>query len=72
MVAPLEHCGIGRSGWRKSSRCIEGNCCVEVAMTDWAVAVRDSKDPSGPVLAFDPTVWQVFMDEVRAGMLDQR
>ncbi|SDC72761.1 DUF397 domain-containing protein [Actinokineospora iranica] len=37
--------------WRKSSRSV-GNPeqCVEVAYLDSAVAVRDSKNPTGPVM----------------------
>ena len=26
------------------------------------VAVRDSKDPAGPVLAFDPRAWRSFVE----------
>jgi hypothetical protein len=34
--------------------------CIEVASTARTVAVRDSKDPSGPALAFAPSGWQAF------------
>ncbi|BEL08563.1 hypothetical protein Q0Z83_067540 [Actinoplanes sichuanensis] len=46
--------------WRKSRRSANGNC-VEVANQDGSVFVRDSKNPSGPVLAFDVTVFRVFL-----------
>ncbi|MBW4702728.1 MULTISPECIES: DUF397 domain-containing protein [unclassified Micromonospora] len=49
--------------WHKSTRS-SGNSgdCVEVADNlPGVVAVRDSKDPSGPVLAFDPTTWRSFV-----------
>ncbi|MFI0405490.1 DUF397 domain-containing protein [Actinomadura sp. 3N508] len=37
--------------WRESSRSGDsGGSCVEVASMRNAVAVRDSKDPGGPVL----------------------
>ncbi|GAA2639471.1 DUF397 domain-containing protein [Actinomadura fulvescens] len=37
--------------WRKASRSsAEGDNCVELANRADAVAVRDSKDPHGPVL----------------------
>ncbi|MEU8123241.1 DUF397 domain-containing protein [Spirillospora sp. NPDC049024] len=37
--------------WRKSSYTgSNGGNCVELADADGAVAVRDSKDPDGPVL----------------------
>ena len=29
--------------------------------------VRDSKNPSGPVLIFPPAAWDAFVREVRAG-----
>ncbi|MGQ0774615.1 MAG: DUF397 domain-containing protein [Pseudonocardiales bacterium] len=57
--------------WRKSSRTnggVDGNC-VEVAELADQVAMRDSKDPVGPVLAFPRTQWGVFLGGVRAGQL---
>ncbi|WP_084262877.1 DUF397 domain-containing protein [Actinomadura formosensis] len=37
--------------WRKASRSHDdGDQCIEVACTLDLVAVRDSKDPNGPVL----------------------
>jgi hypothetical protein len=54
--------------WRKSSYSgSNGGNCIEVAATPDAVAVRDSKNPHGPVLAFGPQDWQRFADQVKAG-----
>ncbi len=52
--------------WRKSSYSGSGNDCVEVA-TDipGVVAVRDSKDPGGPVLVFSRTAWRTFLADMR-------
>ncbi|MEU7995838.1 DUF397 domain-containing protein [Micromonospora sp. NPDC049060] len=49
--------------WRKSSRSSgNGGDCVEVADNlPGVVAVRDSKDPAGPALAFAPTAWRAFV-----------
>jgi hypothetical protein len=47
--------------WRKSSRSNSGGNCVEVAVLSAAVAVRDSKDPHGPVLAVPPAAWNAFV-----------
>ncbi|MEV4483337.1 DUF397 domain-containing protein [Micromonospora coxensis] len=49
--------------WRKSTRSgSSGGECVEVADNlPGVVAVRDSKDPTGPTLTFTPTAWQRFV-----------
>ncbi|MGC5032985.1 DUF397 domain-containing protein [Micromonospora sp. DT229] len=50
--------------WRKAARSnSSGGDCVEVADNlVGVIAVRDSKDPSGPVLAFDPAAWRSFLE----------
>ena len=49
--------------WRKSARSSgQGGNCVEVADNlRGVVAVRDSKDPAGPLLAFAPDAWRAFV-----------
>jgi hypothetical protein len=47
--------------WRKSSRSGGGPNCVEVASDGVVTAVRDSKHPSGPVLAFPISAWVEFV-----------
>ncbi|MFJ4187194.1 DUF397 domain-containing protein [Kitasatospora sp. NPDC089509] len=48
--------------WFKSSYSTnEGAQCVEVAETPGVVHVRDSKDKSGPQLAFEPAAWKAFV-----------
>ncbi|SHG34194.1 DUF397 domain-containing protein [Streptoalloteichus hindustanus] len=57
--------GLARAEWRKSGRSGSSNMCVEVARgLDW-VAVRDSKNPSGPALVFDPARFDAFLRQVR-------
>lgn len=53
--------------WRKTSHSgANGGGCVEVASAGTAaVAVRDSKNPDGPKLAFTPSAWQSFTGQVR-------
>jgi hypothetical protein len=48
--------------WRKSSYSnAEGGACVEVATCADTVHVRDSKDETGPQLAFTPAAWAAFV-----------
>ena len=58
--------------WKKSSRSngSGGNNCVEVAFLDTVVAVRDSKDQSGPALMFNPAEWAEFVNAAKAGEFD--
>lgn len=55
--------------WRKSSYSGNGGGdCVEVALhLTRTVAVRDSKDPYGPVLATAPADWRSFIADIKAG-----
>jgi hypothetical protein len=64
--------GLDRAQWRKSSYSgSNGGNCVEVARNlPGIVAVRDSKDRSGPVLAFAPQEWAAFTAGVRGGEFD--
>jgi hypothetical protein len=45
--------------------------CVEVAKTpDGGRAVRDSKNPNGPIHFFTPGEWSAFVQGVKAGEFD--
>lgn len=65
---------LTKAQWRKSSHSNgNGGACVEVAQNlPGAVAVRDSKDPDGPKLAFAPGEWAAFTAGVKAGQFDLR
>jgi hypothetical protein len=52
--------------WRKATySSSNGGNCIEVASADHAVAVRDSKDPDGPRLAFGMRAWQAFAAKLK-------
>ncbi|MEU4398559.1 DUF397 domain-containing protein [Micromonospora orduensis] len=59
---------VAQPRWRTSTRSGDtGGACVEVADNlPGVVLVRDSKDRSGPILAFAPAAWRGFLaDAVR-------
>jgi Domain of unknown function (DUF397) len=58
--------------WRKSSYSgSNGGNCVEVAaLPGNSLAVRDSKEPAGPVLTFSRAEWRSFTTALKTGALD--
>ncbi len=57
----------GALSWRKSSySSSNGGNCIEVGAAPRAVAVRDSKDPDGPVLTVSRESWAGFTRRVKA------
>jgi len=54
--------------WRKASYSGNGGGdCVEVARNlPGEIAVRDSKDPHGPVLTIESAMWRDFIADVKA------
>ncbi|MFI6760550.1 DUF397 domain-containing protein [Micromonospora sp. NPDC050417] len=57
---------LGDVVWRKSSRSGSDTNCVEIAELPQTIAVRDSKDPDGPVLTFVRSAWTSFVTDIHA------
>lgn len=57
--------------WRKSTRSLSADNCVEVAdLPGGGRAVRDSKNPTGGHLEFTASEWAAFAAGVKAGEFD--
>ena len=62
---------LANAAWQKSTRSGPySDNCVEVAFVDGAIAVRDSKDPHGPVLLFTQGEWDAFVGGTKDGEFD--
>ncbi|MER7362187.1 DUF397 domain-containing protein [Nonomuraea wenchangensis] len=63
---------LASAAWRKATASGgTGGDCVEVAPLDGGrVAVRDSKDRSGPALVFTASEWAAFKDGISKGEFD--
>ncbi|NKY55693.1 DUF397 domain-containing protein [Nocardia flavorosea] len=57
--------------WFKSRHSGPSRDCVEVAgLGSGEIGVRDSKNPTGPVLVFPRSAWQKFLSSARRGAFD--
>jgi hypothetical protein len=67
-VTTRDELDLSGTRWRKSRRSNNtGGDCVESACAADARAVRDSKNPSGPVLMFKSDAFANFLAGLRAG-----
>lgn len=58
--------GNSAIAWRKSSYSgNNGAQCVEAGNAVHLIAVRDSKDPDGPRLAFGRAAWEAFAADLK-------
>ncbi|GAA4913754.1 uncharacterized protein DUF397 [Stackebrandtia albiflava] len=57
--------------WRKATRTnASGANCVEVGAIGQAVAVRDSKVPTGPILTTPAEDWRAMLSAIKSGAFD--
>lgn len=59
------------TNWRKSTRSADTANCVEVRLVPDLVQMRDSKDPTGPVISYKLDAWRRFIIDTRKGALDR-
>lgn len=56
--------------WRRSQLSVNNGQCLELARAEGMIAIRDSKDPSGPVLMYTPAEFHAFLDGAKKGEFD--
>ena len=62
---------LSAASWHKSTYSGGGGQnCVEVAVIPGSVAIRDSKDPSGPVHVVTPEVFRDLVSRIKRGDFD--
>ena len=55
--------------WHRSTYCSTGTC-VEAALSDGNIILRDSKNENSPTLTFRPSEWNAFVNGVKSGEFD--
>jgi hypothetical protein len=56
--------------WLKAHSSTANGQCVEVASAVGNIAIRDSKDPDGPILVYSASEFRAFLDGARNGEFD--
>jgi hypothetical protein len=67
---PLTNSTLRGLAWHKAQRSVGNGACVELAPVNGMVAMRDSKDPDGPVLMYTAAEWDAFLHGAKAGEFD--
>lgn len=63
----LEHSDLR---WRKAQQSVQNGQCVELARAGSMIAIRDSKNPAGPMLMYTAAEWRAFLDGAKHGEFD--
>jgi Domain of unknown function (DUF397) len=57
--------------WLKAQSSSHNGACVEIADAVGRIAMRDSKDPDGPILVYTPAEFEAFLNGARNGEFDR-
>ena len=57
------------AAWHKSSYSQGATQCVEIATSGTNVAIRDSKNPAGPILVLTAEHMRTFIDQIKTHQL---
>ena len=63
---------LADSSWRKSTYSQVGECVELANPCPGLIAVRDSKNPAGPMLTYTSAEWRAFLHAARSGAYDLR
>lgn len=66
MDSTLDHKSLT---WRTALSC-EGGACVEVTADRNLILIRNSRQPSGPLLEYTPEEWHEFVSGIKKGDFD--
>ena len=61
---------MGNLEWRKARRSANNGACVELAPAAGQILIRDSKDQTGPVIAYSQYSWRLFVSSAKTGYFD--
>ncbi len=56
--------------WLKARSSGANGQCVEIGADEGKIAMRDSKDPDGPILVFSKAEFRAFLEGARTGEFD--
>jgi Domain of unknown function (DUF397) len=57
--------------WVKAQHSGSNGQCVEIASAAGRIAIRDSKDPNGPILVYTPGEFKAFLHGAQNGEFDR-
>ena len=66
-LSESEHTALA---WLKAQASTHNGACVEIASASGKIAIRDSKDPDGPILVYTHAEFKAFLDGARNGEFD--